>query len=154
MSSIGLSIAIAIVMLGIHRLVYNFNKYFANAIILFFLMSIFSATYLISRGINIDKNKYDYLGYLQMGKLTRKYITTIEKLCPKFPEHSLVYLVNFKPILRIHTGVKLFYNDKTLKVISLSEEEFKKINLTRDGSVFVFKVSERGEISDLTSQFR
>jgi hypothetical protein len=152
-SMVGLAMAISILMLEIHRRVHAFNRYLANSVLLFLMVSIFCSTLLISRRVNVDKQQYIYLGYLDLGILTRKYITSIKELYPAFPVNSQIYLVNFNRFLRIPQAIQIFYNDKSLKTILLSEHELKKTSMPKDNKIFVFKASEDGKISDLTPEY-
>jgi hypothetical protein len=150
-ASIGLSLALSVTLLEIHRWVYSFSKYLANTLITFFLITIFFTTFFISRGVNIDKKRYPYLDYLNKGRFMKRYISTIKKLYPEFPKHSQIYLVDFWPPSRVHSAIRLFYDYNNVNVLYVSAEELQKINLNNDDEIFVFKLTKDKKILDLTA---
>jgi hypothetical protein len=151
---LGLAISMAIMIAGVYQLICRFNRQIASGLTICLLTAIFLGTLLTSRRIAV----YDtgmlslkgYFGGIDCGDDMRKYMATLKKIHPVFPAHSQIFFVGFEPVERIEIFTPIYYNDTSLRVYLLSEDEFKKSSVVKENNIFIFKLLERGRLVDLT----
>ncbi len=152
LSTIGSSMAIAIVVIEVYRRIYAASRYLANGIIFLFLINFFYSTYLISRNVFIDRN-YDYTYIIRHGFFNKSKLEAINKTYPIFPPRSKIYFINFHWASRIPEFIKIFYKDESFKTFLLTEQKLKEVSLNSGENIFVFMSLKNGQVSDLTAEY-